>query len=512
MKPKQKTIAAIVVVLALAGAAYTAINSFNAASPSSVEAEVYTCPMHPSVRSDRPGACPVCGMALVRKTEGAPLPEHINALSISPTERVVANISTVPVLRGSVEKELRVVGLVSFAEPLQSTVAARFRGRIEVLHADFTGRTVGQNEPLFDLYSPDLIAAQREFLLALGNQDGQGLLTSSGMNRELLTAARERLIVHFGLTPEQISRLEASGEVRNTVTFHSPISGTVIRKTVVEGQYVDEGMTLYELADLSMVWIIFDVYEKDLPFVRNGQPMSIVSEAYPGQMLSGKITFVDPVLNPETRTVRIRTEMMNQDGKLKPNMYVTGLVKRKRTEVLVVPRSSILSTGQRTVVWVEVGENTFEPRDVVVGLTGDSSAEVLDGLGEGEVIASTGGYLIDSESSLRSPSPAASGHSDHGSVMKEDTGQGAEPDIHIRVAGGYSPKVIHVRKGVLTRLHFLREESSRCTEEVVLRDFGLRASLPQGVPVTLEITPEETGEFVFSCGMNMIHGKIVVHE
>ena len=511
MKLKQKVIVIIIALLALAVAVYVATNYSGSPSSGTTAAEVYTCPMHPSVLSDRPGACPVCGMALVRKSAGAAIPEHITGLSLSPTERVVANISTVTAQRGTVEKELRVVGLVSFAEPLQSSVAARFRGRIEVLHADFTGQSVRQNEPLFELYSPDLIAAQREYLLALDNQSGGGLLTSSGMNRELLTAARERLMVHFGLTAGQITDLEESREVRNTVTFYSPISGTVIRKMVVEGQYVDEGMTLYELADLSRVWITFDVYERDLPFVHKGQGMTILSEAYPGKRFSGIITFVDPVLNPETRTVRIRTEMMNPDGRLKPNMYVTGLVKRTRKGVIVVPASAILSTGQRNVVWVEVSENTFEPRDVVVGLTGDSSVEILDGLREGEVLASTGGYLIDSESSLRSPAAPVTGHQDHG-VMKENAEQPIGPEVHIRVAGGYSPKVIHIRKSVPTKLHFLREESSRCTEEVVLRDFGLRADLPEGVPVTLEVTPRETGEFVFSCGMNMIHGTIVVHE
>ncbi len=518
MNPKQIVgiVAAAAAVVALL--MYVEAGPFNAGDPIHGTDEVYTCPMHPSVQSDRPGACPVCGMALVkRSTSLVPdiVPEDLRLVSLSPTQRLVANVGTVPVKRGTISKEIRLAGTVNYAEPLQATVAARFSGRIETLHADFTGKRVERNDPLFELYSPDLVSAQREFLLALGNVDidtggGTGFLRIAGMNHQLLEASREKLRVHFGLTDGQMERLQETRDLQSTVTFHSPISGTVVRKSVVQGQYVDEGMTLYELADLSMVWIYFDVYESDLRFITKGRNLTIFNEAYPDESFSGKVIFIDPVLNPETRTVRIRTEAANRDGKLKPNMYATALLREGTPNALIVPAGAVLSTGKRTVVWVEVGENSFEPRDVVLGVINESSAEVLGGLEEGEMVVATGGYLLDSESSLQMPSGEDSHPGQHsGADSRTDP---IQQEITIRVAGGYFPNVVHLRKGSAAKLHFFRDEASKCTEEVVLRDFGIRARLPQGEMTTLEVTPEETGEFVFSCGMNMIHGKIVVHE
>ncbi|MDH4069330.1 MAG: efflux RND transporter periplasmic adaptor subunit, partial [Ignavibacteria bacterium] len=274
-------------------------------------AEVYTCPMHPSVRSDRPGACPVCGMALVRRSDGG-VPEIdaeiLGAISLSPTQRVVANISTVPVRRGTIVTEINAVGLVAPAEPKKATVAARFRGRIEKLYADVTGEQVMKGEPLFELYSPDLISAQREFLLALSHAgSGNPLVATVSMQEQLLAAAREKLIVHYGLSTEQVLRLEESRELHSTVLFNAPISGTVLEKSVVEGDYVEEGMSLYRLADLSRVWVMLDVYESDLDVVRNGQEVVITSEAYPGKEFRGRVTFIDPVLEAATRTVKVRT-------------------------------------------------------------------------------------------------------------------------------------------------------------------------------------------------------------
>jgi Cu(I)/Ag(I) efflux system membrane fusion protein len=341
------------------------------------------------------------------------------------------------------------------------------------------------------------------------------------MQRQLLAAARDRLNVHFGLTEEQIADLEETRDVRSSAVFHSPISGTVIEKPVLPGQYVDEGMVLYQLADLSRVWILLDIYEKDLRYVGKGQQVTIVSEAYPGEIFEGTVTFIDPVVSPETRTVRVRTEFANRGGKLKPNMFVTARVRHAIRDVLIIPSGAVLSTGERNVVWVHAGEDRFEPREVLLGARNDGSVEVLQGLSEGEMIASTGGFLIDSESSLRMPSgpdphkghgpPADGAGAVDGHATDTTEGNGVE-DVHIRVKGGYVPEVVRLKRGVRAKLHFLREESSRCTEEVVIRKFGIRANLPQGEPVRIELTPDETGEFVFSCGMDMVHGKIVVHE
>lgn len=375
--------------------------------------EIYTCPMHPSVISDRPGACPVCGMALVRKTvqqnvEAGDM-NTIRRVTLSPTQRVLANISTVHVERQPLTKEITAVGVVEIAEPLQATVAARFRGRIEKLFVNYTGESVKQGQPLFELYSPDLISAEQEFLLtsdALTRAEAVGDSQTVAVQSQLLRAIRDRLRIHYGMTDRQIEELRQSREMKNAVRFYSPIHGTVLQKNVVEGQYVDEGIVLYQVAELSRVWIYIDVYEQDVRYLKVGQSIQISTEAYPGERFTGQVTFIDPVINAETRTVRVRAEFPNPSGKLKPKMFVSAQWKLSIARTLVAPVSAVLFTGKRTLVWVETKENTFEPREVVVGTSAQGYYEVLQGLKEGEVIAATGGYLLDSESTLRQPASA----------------------------------------------------------------------------------------------------------
>ncbi len=372
----------------------------------------YTCPMHPSVRSDRPGACPVCGMALVKKsarTENPADAVEFRGVSLSPTQRVMANVTTVPAVRRTLSAEVSAVGIVAAAEPSQATVAARFRGRIEKLLVNTTGQRVRKGEPLFELYSPDLISAERDFLLALqaDKQATQSGIDGSGtMQKKLLEASRDRLQIHFGFTDTQIARLESSGQISITATFFSPISGTVLQKDIQEGMYVEEGMTLYQLADLSTVWAYLDVYERDLRAVKPGQAIGVTTEAYPAKTFNGHVTFIDPVVNPGTRTVRVRTEFRNKEGLLKPNMFIRAHLSASSGPSIVVPQSAVLSMGPRAAVWVEVQPNRFEPREVVPGAANDGQVEILKGLQEGELVAQTGGFLIDSESSLQQPRPA----------------------------------------------------------------------------------------------------------
>lgn len=474
---------------------------------SSVAAEYYTCPMHPSVRSDRPGACPVCGMALVKKSslvQGAPADTvAVSGVTLSPTQRVLANISTAAVQRRTLTRELHAVGLVTFAEPLQATVAARFRGRIERLHVNFTGQRVRRGEPLFDLYSPDLISAEREFLLGLeaagANASGDNLQT------QLLQSTRERLKVHFGLTEGQIAKIERDRLLLHTVSFHSPLSGTVLEKGVQEGDFIDEGMVLYKLADLSTVWVILELYEQDVRFIRTGMVVSISTDAYPGEVFRGHVTFIDPVLNPESRTVRVRVESTNPLGKLKPNMYVRGSVKVTVPDAVVVPTSAVLATGRKSVVWVEIRSNVFEPRAVTIGAAGGPFTQILSGLQAGESVAVTGGFLIDSESALSAPSAAPEAQHVHDSTQPAATN-----DIEIVVEGRYFPDVVHVQVGQPVRLRFTRKEESRCTDEVVFKTLGIRRSLPAWQSTTIEFTPSGEGEIPFECGMGMVHGKVVV--
>lgn len=481
--------------------------------------EYYTCPMHPSVISDKPGACPVCGMALVKKSAQKAASDAelalIKGVSLSQAQRVIANVSTIRAKRGSLKKVINVVGVVGYAEPLQAKVAARFRGRIEKLYVDYTGEVVHKGQPLFELYSPDLVSAEQELILA-ANAIGHGAGTNgdSESQQPLLQAARDRLRIHFGFTRQQIAEVEHSKHVRTTATFTSPIHGTVISKEVQQGQYVDEGMLLYQLTDLSKVWIYLDVYEKDVRFIKVGKSVEITSESYPNETFTGRVTFIDPVVSGETRTVRVRTEFNNPVGKLKPQMYVKAEVRVPVNDAIVIPTSAVLATGRRDVVWVEVDLNKFEPRTVMLGVHSESACEVLSGLREGESIVVSGGFMLESESQLQHPflpfeeqTTAATTH-DH----EQRAAEPAHREANITVNGLFVPDVIHAKKGDKLRLNFYREEESGCVDEVVFDKPAIRRKLAWLKTTTIELTPKKAGVITFACGMNMVKGKIIVEN
>ncbi len=213
--------------------------------------------------------------------------------------------------------------------------------------------------------------------------------------------------MHYGMTVGQIDALASSRQSGSTVVFLSPIHGTVVTKDVQEGQYVDEGMLLYQLADLSKVWAYLDVYEKDLRFIARGQTVVITTDAYPDGQFTGRVAFVDPALEPRTRTTRIRVELDNAGGKLRPQMFVQSKIRIPVPSSIVIPSSALLSTGKRDVVWIEVKPDLFEPRDVVTGIRDGSDVQILSGLHEGEIVAVQGGFMLDSESQLQQPGSAA---------------------------------------------------------------------------------------------------------
>ncbi len=468
--------------------------------------ETYTCPMHPSVISDRPGACPVCGMSLVKVSAQTDLTaeeeKDLVRVSLSPTQRVLANISTTTAREGEITKRVPLVGFVQVAEPKEAMVAARFRGRIERLHANTTGAKVRTGEPLFEMYSPDLLPAVQEFILALDGSGGH-----SAEDQMLLDGIRSRLRLHYGMTPSQIADIESTRTARSTVTFLSPIAGTILQKNLREGQYVSEGEVLYKLADLSTVWIILDVYEQDVRHFTIGQTVVISSDAYPGDRFSGRITFIDPVMDPITRSTRVRTEFANRHGKLLPNMFVSATVEITESARLVVPRAAVLETGRRSLVWVEASPNAFVPRQVTVGFKGDNVVEIASGLSPGDKVAATGGFLIDSESALQNGG-AQSGHQ-HGSSAPS-VPEASDGVVDITVNGSYSPDVIRVRKGQPLILRFFRNERSLCTKEVKFPELGIQRTLADFDTTEIRITPAKAGTIHFSCGMDMVHGQLIV--
>jgi len=389
----------------------------------------YYCPMHPNTTYDKPGVCNVCGMSLVKKVssqgESNSNTAELRGVSLSPTQRVMANISIAKVERRSVNKDIQAVGVVSYAEPNYRHISMRFPGRLDKLYLSYTGQTVRKGDPVADVYSPEAISAQQEYLLSLdsyeqarlssesvGGQATQGEQTFATSAAQMLEQSKQKLL-QWGFTEQQFARLKETRKVNYLVTIYSPVSGTVVKKSVDPQHYTATGEDMFDVADLSTVWILLDVYEKDIRFVSRGQSAQITTEAYPNEKFKGRVVFVDPVLNPETRTIRVRTEFSNPQRKLKPNMFVNATIAIPKANALVVPSSAVLSTGRRAVIWVEVKENTFEPRDVVVGSTSEGFTVVLaGGLDEGETVAETGGFLIDSESALTQPT-AVDPHAGH---------------------------------------------------------------------------------------------------
>ena len=374
---------------------------------SAADEREYTCPMHPTVTADHPGACPVCGMSLVKQglelNDAAGVAAHLKAVSLSPRQRGLANVTTTPVERRAMTRTTRSVGIVSYAESKYAFISMRFPGRIEKLYLSFTGQSVRKGDPIADVYSTDAILEQQKYLVALNTyRDPSERAREHPSYYPKSAIIMKEEMLQLGFTEQQISDLEKNRDVPQLITIYSPIGGTVVKKSVDVQRYVETGEPLFEVADLSSVWVLLDVYEKDLRFVSVGQTVKVATPAYPAEEFRGRVTFIDPVLSPDTRTIRVRTEFPNKNGKLKPNMYVNATIAGSPVNVLAVPTSAILPMGTRSIVWVEVGENMFEPREIVGGAVCDGFTEILDGVKQGESVATTGGFLIDAESALTS--------------------------------------------------------------------------------------------------------------
>jgi membrane fusion protein, copper/silver efflux system len=376
--------------------------------------QLYTCSMHPFIIKDTPGTCPICGMELIKKisdaqTAQAQTPEQkqqaaqLGGVSLSPTQQVMANVETVTVQQMPLAKQVAATGVVQYDQSRQAKVTAWVAGRIDRLFVDTVGAYVSKGKPVAELYSPDLVAAQQEYLLALKSREqfkNSPIQSISQGGEGLVASARQRLKL-LGVKDAQIASLERAGEPNIKLPIYTPLSGVVIEKIVQQGQYVNMGDPLFNIADLSTVWVDVEVYENEFPFVKLRQPVSITSQSYPGKTFTGRVSFIYPFLDPKTRTVKVRVEMPNPGLKLKPDMYVTAIIKSQVASGLAIPASAVIDTGTRQVVWVEKQAGVFEPRDVKVGARVDDNVQILSGLSGGEKVAATGGYLLDSESQLR---------------------------------------------------------------------------------------------------------------
>jgi len=365
---------------------------------SSEDPTTWTCSMHPQIKQDKPGQCPICAMDLIPVATAQSTGEFFDPNEIVLTESAakLADIQTMIVSKGKPQKSLYLQGKVHPDERNIAELTARFGGRIERLFVNFTGQNVQKGEKLATLYSPDLVTAQRELLEAITYKESRP---------SFYTAAKTKLKL-WDLREDQIIAIEEKGEPQLYFDILSPISGTVMMRHVALGDYVKEGTALFQVTDLSRVWVMFDAYESDLPWIKTGDRVELTIPSLPGNSYEGIVRHIDPFINPTTRVARVRIELPNKGLKLKPEMFAKGLLHSKiaaSSDQLLIPKSSILWTGKRAVVYVslpERGSPSFLYREIILGPEAGNFYVVSEGLMEGEEIAVNGVFKIDAAAQL----------------------------------------------------------------------------------------------------------------
>ncbi|MBA4322065.1 MAG: efflux RND transporter periplasmic adaptor subunit [Odoribacter sp.] len=361
-----------------------------------VKSTIWTCAMHPQIRMEEPGKCPICGMELIPVAQSSTSSIDPSAVHLSKEAAQLANVLTSVVTKQTAVKEVRLYGKVQADERLLQSQVAHVPGRIERLSVNFTGESIVKGQVLAQIYSPELITAQQELLEAAKTKQTQPAIYD---------AAKEKLR-QWKLTDNQISTIEESGTTRSSVEVLSNTNGIVTARLVNTGDYVSQGTALFKIADLSRVWVLFDAYESDLQFLRKGEKISFTLQALPGNNYSANIVFIDPVIDPVTRVAKVRVETENQSGRLKPEMFASGIISSTLDEYrnnIVIPRSAVLWTGKRSIVYVKqpgTDEPIFKIREIGLGPMLGESYVIIDGLSEGEEIVTSGTFSVDAAAQL----------------------------------------------------------------------------------------------------------------
>jgi Cu(I)/Ag(I) efflux system membrane fusion protein/cobalt-zinc-cadmium efflux system membrane fusion protein len=346
----------------------------------------------------------MAGMPATPEPPGAqPTGTRRGPITIDARRQQLIGVKAVAVDRQHMQPTVRTVGVVRYDETRQADVNIRVEGWIRNLYVNYTGQPIEKGQPLFTFYSPDVLNTEQEYLLALKSRDQvQNSMIADARDRadQLVAAARQRLTL-WDLPTEEIRALDETRQPPDSVTFRSPVSGFVIEKQALKGLHVMPGQSLYRVADLSVVWVEADVYERDVSSIRQGAAATITVEAYPGERFSGRVIYTYPYLSETTRTNKVRFEFVNRGGRLKPGMYANVELRAASAMALVVPTNAVLDSGQEQVVFVAQGDGMFEPRKVQIGRRAADSIEILDGLKEGEHVATGATFFLDSESQLR---------------------------------------------------------------------------------------------------------------
>lgn len=414
---------------------------------------VWTCSMHPQIRSDKPGSCPICGMDLIplQSEEETSDVSAQYTVKLSDAAMKIAEVSVSPVEKKAPYKEVYLPGKVMPDERKIAQLTARYPGRIEKLYVNFTGQKVRKGEVLAKIYSPELVTAQRELFEALKFKEA---------NPKYYAAARQKLKL-WDLTDIQIDQVEQSGDVVFYFDVQSPLSGTVTKREVAQGDYVKEGNSLFEVVDLSHVWVMFDAYENDIPWIKLRDKITFTIKSIPGKEFKSTVTFIDPVLDRMARVVKVRTELDNPGDVLKPEMLASGILRTMlpgSREALVVPKSSVLWTGKKAVVYVMTDDhnNMFQYREIELGAEAGDYYVVKSGVEEGEVIASNGVFKIDAAAQLKGEK----------SMMNPEGGKVSMAHDHGAMTGDQKPEAGEEHEG-----HDMDKEQSMKMEMSVDENF-----------------------------------------
>ncbi len=339
--------------------------------------------------------------------------EPMPTVVLSPDKVQLIGVRTAAAAYHVVDRQIRTVGKVEPDETRLAFVNTKVAGWVKKLYIDYTGQSVVKGQPLLSIYSPDLVTAQDEYLLALRAKAAapakEGLEDVTASRQSLIESAKRRLVL-WDITEDQIMELEKSGKPQTDITLHAPLDGIVLEKMVLEGTYVQPGMNLYRIADLSHVWIIADIYEYEAPLVKVGQEARVSFAYEPGESFTATVNYIYPVLDPTTRTIKVRLAAKNPHLKLKPDMFANVAITAISGKRLAIPTEAVLDSGLRKIVYVEKKPGVYEMRDVKLGVSGERYVEVLSGIRKGEKVVTSGNFLIDSESQLRA-GPGGGGHS-----------------------------------------------------------------------------------------------------
>lgn len=414
MKKTLKIVLAILLIIAVAIAA-TYFYKSTISKPDVAKSDViYYCPMHPSYTSPRPGTCPICGMNLVPMEKGEHHKEHQATsnesvmvegritVAISPEKQQKIGLRFATVVKTNLSKTIRFTAVLEHNETRYARIAPRFSGWIQKLYANYTGQEITNGEPLMVIYSPDVLSATTEYLLAF-EQFEKVKNNSAGPEYEraktLLDSARRKLSL-WEIGTNEISRIEKERKPLNEILLRSPISGHIISKTAFEGRYYMSGETLFEIGDLSELWVRAYVYEQDYPFVKLGQKARVVFP-YLNKVIDGNISFIYPHIDEKTRRAEVRIDVKNPDNILRPGMWGDIEIDLDYGSLTLIPRAAIIDTGLRYIAFVVNESGEFEPRELKIGFKGDDFYQVIDGARESEKVVANPLFLIDSESQLK---------------------------------------------------------------------------------------------------------------